>query len=89
MRITYTSRFERAYKKLPIIIQDLAEQKEDIFRRNPHDSRLKTHKLEGRLKEFWAFWVNYGYRIIFEFGKNDEIIFHRIGDHKIYERPII
>jgi hypothetical protein len=37
--------FERHYKKLPKEIKIKSEEKERIFRENPFDPRLKTHKL--------------------------------------------
>ena len=39
--------------------------KEAVFRKNPFDKRLKTHKLSGKEKEPWAFWVDYSYRLGF------------------------
>lgn len=85
MRIYYSSKFEREYKKLPKIIKQLAEEKESIFGKNPFDPRLATHKLSGRLKEFWAFSIDHKNRIIFEFREKNIIWFHSIGDHGIYD----
>ncbi len=85
MRIIYTSKFEREYKKLPEQIQSLAEEKEKIFRDNPVDPRLKAHKLHGKFKDFLAFSLDYKYRIIFEFSKDGKTIyFHSVSDHDIY-----
>jgi addiction module RelE/StbE family toxin len=86
MKIFYSSKFEREYKKLPRKIQDLAEKKEHIFRNNPFDGRLGTHKLHGRLKSLWAFWIDRRYRIIFEFAEKNIIWFHSVGDHSMYEK---
>lgn len=44
--------FNKQYKKLPQEIKEQAKKKEKIFRQNPFDSRLKTHKLHGRQKNF-------------------------------------
>jgi len=57
--IRYTSKFERAYRKLPLEEKLAAEETEKIFRRNPFDTRLKTHKLKGKLKNKWAFSLTY------------------------------
>ncbi|QQG40882.1 MAG: type II toxin-antitoxin system mRNA interferase toxin, RelE/StbE family [Candidatus Levyibacteriota bacterium] len=84
MKIYYSSRFVKAYKQLPKKIKDEAEKKEKIFRKNPRDIRLKTHKLTGKLKDFWAFSINYQYRILFEFKEKDVIWFHTVGTHEIY-----
>ncbi len=67
MTIIYSNRFAKEYKKLPTHIKDKAEKLEEIFRNDPFDDRLKTHKLSGELKNFWAFSINHNYRIIFEF----------------------
>lgn len=85
MRIYYSSKFEREYEKLPKNVKGLAEEKELIFRSNPFDPRLNTHKLHGRLKEYWAFSIADKYRIVFEFAKKDIAWFHSVGDHSIYE----
>jgi len=85
MKIIYTSKFLREYKKFPKNIKISAEEKEEIFRKNPFDPVLYPHKLHGRLKEFWSFSVGYKYRIIFEFGKNNTIYFHSAGNHDIYQ----
>lgn len=70
-RIEYTEKFLKALKKLPANIIDLAEEKEKIFKENPFNPVLRTHKLVGKEKEHWAFWINYSYRVKF--------IFIRIG----------
>ena len=67
MRIYYLPKFAKQYKKLPLAIKIQAEKKEKIFRKNPFDKSLKTHKLKGELEGFWSFSVNYSYRIIFDF----------------------
>lgn len=44
-------RFDKSYKKLPKRIKNKAKEKERIFRENPFDPRLGTHKLSGKEKE--------------------------------------
>ena len=85
MKIYYSRKFAKEYKKLPLKIKILAEKKEKIFRKNPHESSLKTHRLKGRLKEYWSFSIDYHYRIIFEFREKDIIWFHSVGTHEIYK----
>lgn len=86
MKIYYSTKFEREYKKLATRIKKLTEEKEKIFRINPYDPKLNIHKLKGRLSGYWAFWIDQKYRIIFEFSDSDKdtIWFHSIGDHSIY-----
>jgi len=84
MKIYYSNKFEKEYKRLPKKIKDLAEAKEKIFRKNPFDPKLKSHKLTGKLQEFWSFSINYQYRIIFEMVNKKEAWFHSVGTHEIY-----
>lgn len=86
MKIIYSSKFSREYKKLPLEIKDIAEQQEKVFRKNPFHPELKTHKLKGGLKDFLSFSVGYKYRIIFELSKDKKTaFFHSVGDHDIYQ----
>lgn len=85
MRIIYTSKFTRKYKKLPKHIKISAEEKENVFCKDPFHPSLDTHKLHGKFKEFWSFSIGHRHRIIFEFGNKNTIHFHSVGDHNIYQ----
>ena len=85
MKIIYSSEFKRAFKKLSNEAKLTAIKKEKIFKINPFDIRLKTHKLTGKLRDCWAFSISYSDRIIFEFGNDDIIFFHSVGSHDIYK----
>ena len=86
MKIFYSPQFEREYQKLPDLLKRKAQAREKIFRANPFDARLKTHRLGGRLAGLWAFSIDYRYRIIFDFKGDSFFIFHAIGDHSLYRR---
>ncbi|MBU1292403.1 type II toxin-antitoxin system mRNA interferase toxin, RelE/StbE family [Patescibacteria group bacterium] len=85
MKIKYSPKFARDYKKLPNKIKNLIEENEKIFLKNPFDKKLKTHKLSGKLKGFWSFSIDYKYRIIFEFADKDTIYLYSVGTHRIYQ----
>lgn len=84
MKIYYSGKFSKEYKRLPVKIKILAEKQEKIFRRDPFDPKLKTHYLTGKLKGYLAFSVDYKHRIIFEFVEKDIVWFHSVGTHDIY-----
>jgi mRNA-degrading endonuclease YafQ of YafQ-DinJ toxin-antitoxin module len=84
VRICYSPKFVKEYRRLSDNLKLVVEKKEIIFQKNPHDPRLKLHKLDGKLVGFWAFSVNYQNRIILEF-VTDEVWFHSIGTHDIYK----
>jgi addiction module RelE/StbE family toxin len=83
-KIHYTSRFIKDFKKISKDKQKLAIIRERIFRANCFDPRLKTHKLTGTLKNYWAFSVTHSDRVLFGFINEKEIIFYKIGSHEIY-----
>lgn len=86
MEIIYSSKFAREYKKIPDNIKTIAEEQEELFRKNPFDAKLKTHALKGKLRGFLSFSIGYKYRIIFEFANNKTVAyFHSVGNHDIYE----
>jgi len=89
MKICYSSRFKREYKKLPEKIKCLARKNEKIFRKNPFESKLKTHKLQGKfrkkIEKYWSFSIGYKYRIIFRFMDKNVVRFYLIGTHRIYQ----
>lgn len=83
--IKVSRKFEKDYRKLPAAIKDLAEKKEEIFRRNPFDPGLDTHKLHGKDKEAWSFSITRNYRIKFTFLDDNKVFFIEIDTHDIYK----
>ena len=81
--ITYTPHFKRAYQNLDISLQKKAEQREILFRKNPFDSLLKTHKLHGRLKDFYSFSIDRKTRIVFRFVGRAKAVFLDIRAYSI------
>ena len=85
MIIRASSRLRKAYKKLPKSMKDAAEEMEKIFRVDPFNSRLNTHKLHGKYKDYWVFTISGQYRIMFGFAKPGIIDSINIGTHEIYK----
>lgn len=85
MEIEYSRQFEKQFKKLPKEVKFKAIELEKVFRKNPFDPRLKTHKLNGTMKDYWAFSVSYSHRIGFTFESADLVHFHAVGTHQIYK----
>jgi len=84
-KIEYSKKFLRSLRNLTEKIIDQAEEKEKIFKDDLFHPILKTHKLSGKDKECWAFWINYSYRIKFTFSDDGDVLFLDIGTHDIYE----
>ena len=85
IKIIHTARFLKSFKRLPKLIQEKAFERDIIFRKNQFDSRLDTHKLHGRFKDYWAYSVDYHYRVIFIFSESKIVWYYDIGLHPIYE----
>lgn len=89
MKLISTNTFEKKYKKICIsskkvklsIDKTLRQMEEDIYH-----PLLQTHKLSGRLPEYWASACGYDCRIIFKFVKSNlsddnVILLLNIGTH--------
>lgn len=85
-KIFYSPEFKKDYKKLPLAVREQLKIKGVLFEVNPFHSRLRTHKLTGKLHGLWAFAVDFRHRAIFEFLDEGEILLLRIGDHSIYRK---
>ena len=88
MNLSYTPSFVRLLKSLPDALIEEALEKIEQFRDSKNHEQLKVHKLSGRLKERYAFSVNYKIRIVFSYLKTKpkEARLHAIGDHDVYDR---
>jgi mRNA-degrading endonuclease YafQ of YafQ-DinJ toxin-antitoxin module len=61
-QVAFSSSFKRAFKKRIAGRKELETkfwQRVEIFTAKPHDSRLRTHKLSGELREQWSFTIEY------------------------------
>ena len=85
INVLYKPTFIRQYKKLPKLLQEETKEKINLFLKNPNHIFLKTHKLSGKLKQFYSFSVNYKYRIIFEYINKKNIVLLVVGDHNMYK----
>lgn len=82
--VTYTPTFKKSFRKLPRNIQEEAVKREKIFREDALDSKLKTHKLKGKFKDYFSFSVSYSFRIVFRVLKKGKVLFVDCGDHSVY-----
>ncbi len=84
MEVSFSSPFKRAFKKRIKGNADLEArfwQKLEQFTADPFEQSLKTHKLSGKLKEFWSFSVDYEERVLFYFTEDGKAVFVDIGSH--------
>ena len=84
MEVYYYPSFLRQLKKLSKAVRETAIERTKVFQENPHNPQLKLHKLDGSLKGYWSFSVDYHHRIILEI-RDNQVMFHFIGNHSIYQ----
>ncbi len=76
--------FKNCYKKFTKNNNDLKikfYEKLTLFKDNPYNTVLKTHKLSGKLKDFSAFSIDYKTRVVFKFISNTKVLLIDIGYH--------
>ena len=56
--------------------------KRSYKRKVPFDKTLRTHKLSGKLKEYWSVSIEYDLRVIFYFEDAETAVFVDLGTHK-------
>jgi len=69
-RLVNSPNFTRAAKKYARNNPDFLIELNTVLRllsEDPFHTQLKTHKLKGDLREFWACRINYELRIVFKF----------------------
>lgn len=81
MNLFSSQNFKRKYKKLSKEVKMKAEKQEEIFVANPFDTRLKTHKLHGKDKEYWTYSVDHKIRIKFALLSDDTVLYLDVGTH--------
>ncbi len=85
MIVIFSPQFLRKVKKLEKNLQNEVIEKVAIFKKDPQNPVLRTHKLKGKLSDLYSFSVNYRYRIIFEYNSANQISFLTIGTHDVYK----
>ena len=65
IEIAFSSSFKRAFKKSVagnVSLETRFWERMELFRNNPFDPKLRTHKLSGKLKDLWSFSIEYDLR---------------------------
>jgi len=83
--IAQSSSFRKAFKRKIRTNSSLEKrfwERVEIFQTDPHDPKLKTHKLSGSLKDLWSFSIDYDTRVVFSFISPHQVLFIDIGTHE-------
>lgn len=85
VKIIIASSVLRALKKYDKRFIEDFQEKLLLFQDRSQHERLKVHKLHGRMKDKFAFSINYKYRAVFAWGECDEAIIEDFGTHDLYD----
>jgi mRNA-degrading endonuclease RelE of RelBE toxin-antitoxin system len=85
MKILFKPTFIKQFSKLSKDLQEEVLEKIELFKNKDNHNLLKVHKLHGRLKDKYSFYINYKIRIVFIWGNKEEVILLVVGDHDIYK----
>jgi mRNA-degrading endonuclease YafQ of YafQ-DinJ toxin-antitoxin module len=85
MEVSFSDSFKKAFRKRinTTDTEQLFWDKLEVFVSDPFESKLKTHRLSGKLKELWSFSLDYNLRVVFYFTKDKpkKAVFIDIGTH--------
>lgn len=85
IEVAFSSSFKRAFKKRVADSPDRAKhfwERLEVFKNDPFDPTLRTHRLSGKLKHLWSFSIEYDLRVLFQFVEDQRTVFIDIGTHK-------
>lgn len=82
MKIIFTKRYAKEYKKLDKRSREAADKALLLFRENPNDPKLDNHALLGKLKGYRTIDAGFDLRIHFyEEGDYVAVFLVRVGSH--------
>ena len=82
MKLFYTTRFERAYKKLPATGKNVVDDALCTFVNDPFSPALRNHALRGKLQGIRAIKAGYDLRLLYtEEGGHTIVFFIAVGTH--------
>jgi len=83
MKISYSKRFTKQFKKLPCKLQSKITKTIERLIKDPSDTSLKNHKLRGLMLGKRAVSVSANIRLIFEeYNNYTHVIFIDVGGHE-------
>lgn len=80
--IQYHRKFIKEFKNLPKEVQLKLIELEEVFRTHCFHPQLHTKRLQGTLQNAYSFRIRRGYRVIFSFTAEDEVLFLAVKHRK-------
>ena len=85
MEVSFSGAFKKSFGKRikGTLVEEAFWQAIEIFINDPFTTKLKTHKLSGKLKDLWSFSIEHDVRVVFYFTKDKpkRAVLVDIGNH--------
>ena len=82
MKIKFTSKFKKQYRKAPKKVRKAFERRLDLFIKDKRHPLLSNHSLSGKLRGYRSINVSGDWRALFKEFKNGELLFFEfLGKH--------
>jgi addiction module RelE/StbE family toxin len=90
VKIKLSGRFDKDHRELINVspeVESVIVERVKVFTNKTSDSRVRNHKLTGKLLGKWAFSITDDIRIVYEWKSKNTVRFLAIGGHeKVYGR---
>jgi mRNA interferase RelE/StbE len=85
VKLKFTRRFEKAFKRLPKGVRDQTYEKLHMLLENPTHRSLRVKRIKGT-ERIWEMSVTMNYRVTFEIDE-DTIVLRTVGTHDVLRQP--
>ena len=79
----FEKQFDKYKKRLTDAESERLRKRIEIFKDDIFDRRLRTHKLRGNLRDYYAFSISYSDRIVFKILDDEGVYFIEVGEHDV------
>ena len=87
MRLVFSTRFKKHYRKLPSVLQIRADERLALFAKDTFSPLLNNHPLHGEHNDKWSINVGGDYRIVYREIEVSVYLLIDIGTHsELYGR---
>ncbi len=81
MKVRFSKKFRKQYKKSPLEIQKVFNLRLEFFISNPNSILLRNHALIGKMQGLRSINITGDVRALYEEKGGDEVVFIAIGTH--------
>ena len=81
MTIRYSKKFKKQYGKLSPKLQQKTKDTISLWAKDPHNEKLRMHRLSGRMKQFYSIDITVDVRALYEIIDEEVYIYQMIGTH--------